>query len=221
MYFTMVLWLIFALFLFIACAILLVLEIFVPSFGLLTVFSLACLAAGIAICFNLGPITGWFGVAAAVFIVPIVWIITYKIFPNTTFGKHVTLGKPDREKGDAIPDTKELEEMLGKQGVVLSPLRPVGICDFNGKRLECVAETGYIEKDERAKSIPIKLLARSIRVEDTLGRAFRTRPIQAWTLLFHMVSLLKELEIGFVPKPIMVRKAVGPGVVQKAECWVK
>lgn len=62
------------------------------------------------------------------------------------------------------------------------------------------------EKDEKAKSIPIKLLARSIRVEDTLGRAYRTRPIQAWTLLAYMVNLLKELDIGFVPKPIMVRK---------------
>ncbi len=164
MYFTMVLWLIFALFLFVACAILLVLEIFVPSFGLLTVFSLACVATGIAICFNLGPITGWFGVAAAVFIIPVVWIITYRIFPNTRFGKSVTLGKPDREKGDAIPDTKELEAMLGKQGVVLSPLRPVGMCDFNGKRLECVAETGYIDNENKVRVIHVEGTQLTVRL---------------------------------------------------------
>ncbi len=158
------LWLIFALFLFVACAILLVLEIFVPSFGLLTVFSLASVAAGIAICFNRGPITGWFGVVAAVFIIPVVWIITYRIFPNTPFGKHVTLGKPNREKGDAIPDTKELEAMLGKQGVVLSPLRPVGMCDFNGKRLECVAETGYIEKETKIRVIHVEGTQLTVRL---------------------------------------------------------
>ncbi len=162
--FMMVLWLIFALFLFVACAILLVLEIFVPSFGLLTVFSLACVAAGIAIFFKYGAVTGWIGVAAAVVIIPIVWIVTYRIFPNTPFGKHVTLGKPDRDKGDAIPDTEELEAMLGKQGVVLSPLRPVGMCDFNGKRLECVAETGYIDNENKVRVIHVEGTQLTVRL---------------------------------------------------------
>ena len=62
------------------------------------------------------------------------------------------------------------------------------------------------DKDEKAKALPIKLLARSIRVEDTLGRTYRTRPIQAWTLLAHIVGLLKDMQIAYVPKPIMVRK---------------
>ncbi len=159
-----VLWLIFALFLFVACAILLVFEIFVPSFGLLTIFSLACVAGGIAICFNLGPITGWFGVAAAGFIIPVVWIITYRIFPNTPFGKNVTLGKPDREKGDAIPDSKELEAMLGSQGVVITPLRPVGMCDFNGNRLECVAETGYIDIENKIRVIHVEGTQLTVRL---------------------------------------------------------
>ncbi len=162
--FMMVLWLIFALFLFVACAILLVLEIFVPSFGLLTVFSLACVAAGIAIFFKDNAVTGWIGVAAAVVIIPIVWIITYRIFPNTRFGKSVTLGKPDREKGDAIPDSKELEAMLGEQGVVLSPLRPVGMCDFNGKRLECVAETGYIDNESKIRVIHVEGTQLTVRL---------------------------------------------------------
>ncbi|MCD6394738.1 MAG: hypothetical protein J7M40_14695, partial [Planctomycetes bacterium] len=162
--FMMVLWLIFAIFLFITCAILLVLEIFVPSFGLLTVFSLACVAAGIAIFFKFGPVTGWIGVFAAGAIVPIVWIIAYRIFPKTPFGKHVTLGKPNREKGDAIPDTKELEEMMGKQGVVLTPLRPVGMCDFKGKRLECVAETGYIDKESKIRVIHVEGTQLTVRL---------------------------------------------------------
>ena len=164
MEFMMVLWLIFALFLFVACAILLVLEIFVPSFGLLTVFSLACVAAGVAIFFKYGAITGWVGVFAAGVIIPIVWIITYRIFPKTPFGKHVTLGKPNREKGDAIPDSKELEAMLGEQGVVLSPLRPVGMCDFNGKRLECVAETGYIDNESKIRVIHVEGTQLTVRL---------------------------------------------------------
>jgi len=162
----MVLWLIFALFLFVVCAILLVFEIFVPSFGLLTVCSLGCLAGGVTIFFNYGAVTGWAGVVAAVVIIPVVWIITYRIFPHTRFGRHIILGKPDREKGDAIPDGKDLEAMLGKQGVVLTPLRPVGMCDFNGKRLECVAETGYIDKNSSVRVIHVEGTQLTVRLID-------------------------------------------------------
>ena len=41
---------------------------------------------------------------------------------------------------------------LGAVGVVLTPLRSVGMCDFAGQRVECVAESGYIEKDKKSKS---------------------------------------------------------------------
>ena len=160
----MALWLIFAEFLFIACAVLLVLEIFVPSFGLLTLLALASLAGGVVIFFNYGPVLGWVGVANAVVLIPIVWIITYKVFPDTRFGKSVTLSEPDRDKGDAIPDTNVLEGMNGCVGVVLTPLRPVGMCDFDGRRLECVAETGYVEKDKKVRVIHVEGTQLTVRL---------------------------------------------------------
>jgi len=54
--------------------------------------------------------------------------------------------------------------MLGKQGVVLSPLRPVGMCDFNGKRLECVAETGYIENESKIRVIHVEGTQLTVRL---------------------------------------------------------
>lgn len=162
--FIMAMWLIFALFLFGLCAVLLVLEIFVPSFGLLTVCSLASLAGGVSIFFKFGPISGWIGVGAAVVIIPIVWIITYRLFPKTPFGKHVTLGKPDREKGDGIPDMKDIEAMLGADGIVITPLRPVGMCNFDGKRIECVAETGYIERESKIRVIHVEGTQLTVRL---------------------------------------------------------
>jgi membrane-bound ClpP family serine protease len=160
----MVVWLLFALFLFVTCAILLVLEIFVPSFGLLTLFSLSCLAAGVMIFFKYGTITGWIGVTWAGVIIPIVWVIAYRMFPKSRFGKQVTLGNPDREIGDAIPDSKQLEAMLGSEGTVLTPLRPVGMCNFNGKRIECVAETGYIDTESKIRVIHVEGTQLTVRL---------------------------------------------------------
>ena len=160
----MIWWLIFAIFLFFVCAVLLVIEIFVPSFGLLTLSALACLAGGIGIFFRQGMVTGWIGVGIAVVLVPVVWVIVYRMFPNTSFGKVVTLKGPKREKGDAIADTPQLSELVDKAGVVISPLRPVGICDFSGERVECVAESGYVDRGKNVKVIHVEGTQVTVRV---------------------------------------------------------
>ena len=157
-------WFIFAVFLFFASAALLVAEVFVPSGGLLSVCSLACLAGGVVIFFNHSLAAGWIGIVVAILMIPTVLILAYKIFPKTRFGKAVTLTPPTRDLGDAIPDTDQLKELLGKTGVVLSDLRPVGMCDFDGRRVECVAETGYIEKDSKVAVIRVEGTQLTVRV---------------------------------------------------------
>ena len=149
-------WILFALFLYVLCAVLLVLEVFIPSLGLLTLLSLGVLAWGISIFFGIGSTAGWIGVGAAVIIVPGVWILTYKLFPHTALGKLMLLQKVDRAIGDAIPDRDDLQNLLGKQGISAGPLRPVGICEFDGKRVACLSESGYIERECRIRVIRVE-----------------------------------------------------------------
>lgn len=163
-------WLLLAVFLYFACAALIVAEVFVPSVGIISVFALGCLIVGIVIFFQHSVTAGWIGVGIAVVMIPAVLIIAYKIFPKTRFGKSVTLTPPEREQGDAIPDTAKLKELLGAEGLVLTPLRPVGMCDFSGRRLECVAEGGYVDKGNKVKVINVEstqLTVREIEVEDS------------------------------------------------------
>ena len=160
-------WLIiFAVFLFAACAAILVMEIFVPSFGLLTAIALLCGAAGMFMFFQQGTVVGWIGVGIAAVLIPLVWIIVYRIFPNTRFGRHIILQKVNRPKGDAIPDTDSLKELLGAEGVVLTPLRPVGNCEFPQQKVECVAETGYIEKDKKVTVVRVQGTQLTVRLTE-------------------------------------------------------
>ena len=157
-------WLIFAVFLYLVCALLIVAEVFVPSGGLISILALGCLIAGIAVFFHYSAVAGWAGVGIAVVMIPAVLIIAYKIFPKTRFGKSVTLNPPQRQQGDAVPDTARLKELLGQVGVVLTPLRPVGMCDFSGRRVECVAESGYVDKDKKVKVIHVEGTQLTVRV---------------------------------------------------------
>ena len=156
--------LVLAVFLFLACAILIVAEVFVPSGGLISILALACLVGGILLFFNRSATAGWIGVAIAIIMIPSVLIFAYKIFPKTRFGKNATLSPPQRQQGDAIPDTPKLKEMLGAEGIVLTPLRPVGMCDFSGQRVECVAESGYVNKGKKVKVINVESTQLTVRI---------------------------------------------------------
>lgn len=159
-------WLLFAVFLYAACAVLLVAEVFIPSFGLLSVCSIACLLGGLKIFFHHSRAAGWAGVVVALMMIPSMLMAAYKVLPKTRFGKRVILSPPVRERGDAIADTPQLQQMIGREGRVLTTMRPVGMCDFEGRKVECVAESGYLKKDNRVKVIRVEGTQVTVRVMD-------------------------------------------------------
>ena len=161
-------WLAFAVLLYVLFVVLLVAEVFVPSGGLISVCAALCLIAGTYIFFKHSTVAGIAGVIFGVIMIPSVLRYAYKAFPHTRFGKSVTLAPPERQEGDAVPDTPELKELLGAVGVVLTPLRPVGMCDFSGHRLECVAESGYVEKGRKVEVIDMESTQLTVRlIEET------------------------------------------------------
>ncbi len=164
---TQALWILFAVVLLILCAILLVFEIFIPSLGLLTATALLCLAGGIYIFFQVSTTVGWIGVWTAVVLIPAVWVIVYKLLPKTSIGRVLELKKVEQAMG-GIPDQEHLESLMGQSGIVLTPLRPVGMCEFDGKKIVCVADTGYIEKQTQVKVIHVegnKVIVRLLETE--------------------------------------------------------
>ena len=157
-------WLLLAVFLYIACAALIVAEVFLPSGGILSVCALACVVGGVAIFFHFSTLAGWLGILVAIVMVPSLLVGAYKVLPKTRFGRQVILARPIRERGDAISDTPDLAKLLGQKGAVLTPLRPVGMCDFAGRRVECVAESGYVPKDNKVTAIRIEGTQVTVRV---------------------------------------------------------
>ncbi len=156
----------FGIFLYMVGAALMAVEFFVPSLGLLTVCAIACLFGGGAVFFQFGPVIGWIGVVVGFVVVPVVWIIVYKLFPHTTIGRAIMIGKPNRNKGDGIPDGPQLISLMNRKGITLSKHRPVGICDFDGQRVECIAESGMIDKDKVVRVVHVEGMRVTVRRMD-------------------------------------------------------
>ena len=155
-------------FLFLACAALIVAEVFVPSGGLISACAGLCLIGGLIIFFKQSAVAGWVGMGVAAIMIPTALIFSYKLLPKTKFGKTVMLTPSQRKKGDAIPNTDKLKAMLGQTGTVVSPLRPVGMCDFSGQRLECVAESGYVNKDSQIEVIKVEGTQLTVRLIENI-----------------------------------------------------
>ena len=49
-----------------------------------------------------------------------------------------------------------LEELLGEVGVTQTALRPSGMTDFDGRRVDTVTEGGMIDKGARVKGIQVR-----------------------------------------------------------------
>lgn len=159
-------WIILAVFLYFLCAALLVAEVFVPSFGLLSLLALSSLTGGVIIFFNYSHVAGWAGIFIAVIMIPTVLVGAYKIFPKTGFGRNVSLFKPEIQPGQAIPDSDVLSELGGKSGIAVTDLRPVGMCEIDGQRLECVAESGYIDSGIEVEVIKVESTQVTVRKKE-------------------------------------------------------
>lgn len=161
-------WLVFAVFLFLISAALIIAEVFIPSGGILAIFAFFSLAGGIVIFFRHSTVAGITGLIIAVIMIPVVLVLAYKMMPRTRFGKIVLLTPPEDGRGKAIPDREKLNATIGQTGVVLSDLRPVGMVNFLGNRIECVAETGYIQKDVKVKVVKVEASQVTVRkIEET------------------------------------------------------
>ncbi len=144
---------------------LLVLEVFVPSHGLFGIGSAACIVFGVYAAFKTGLGLGYSSVALQVIAVPTIALIGVKVFRKTAIGRRVVPPNPVLTDEDTSVALGELKPLVGRTGFAISTLRPVGICEFDGQRVQCVAESGMIEARTDVRAVAI------------LGGSLSVRPV--------------------------------------------
>lgn len=120
---------------------LIIVEVFLPGFGMPGISGIVLIAVGIAIAgIQFGSVTavGVLLVLIAVLAVLISWVLR-------------RAARSDGHSKLFLNDTQELRSqddmkvLLGRHGVAKSVLRPAGIGDFDGVRLNVVTDGEYLE----------------------------------------------------------------------------
>jgi membrane-bound serine protease (ClpP class) len=135
-----------------AGVLLLGLEAFViPGFGVAGVAGIGALVAGLAMTLvGAGAtaviILGALGRVAISLLVALgAGVALLSVLPRLPYGRRLVLNTEMRsDEGYASSgDTDRLQ--LGQTGITLSPLRPAGVADIKGRRVDVVSEGGYVE----------------------------------------------------------------------------
>ncbi len=81
----------------------------------------------------------------------LVFIVLYILFQYIS--KHQLYGKIilTETLGMEKKDIGELEFFIGKEGLTLTPLRPMGTADFNGIKIDVFSDSGFIRANKKIK----------------------------------------------------------------------
>ena len=140
--------------------ILLALEIFViPGFGVAGVLGILALAGGLALSLvgvgATGPLVLYAigRVALSLLIAIGLSLVLLRFLPHLPYGRTLVLATDlDARAGYASAPETDLK-WVGKRGTAATPLRPAGIADLEGERVDVVSQGEYIEAD-----VPIEVV---------------------------------------------------------------
>ncbi|MBL4625265.1 MAG: nodulation protein NfeD [Flavobacteriales bacterium] len=164
--------------LFIGGVILLALEVFViPGFGVAGVLGIILVISGLTLSlvgnvgFEFSPVNGD-ELAQALFTVIISMVLSVslsiyfgvKLLNSKLFGSLILETSLNKEDGFISVDSSEFE-LIGREGITTTILRPVGKIEIDGNIYDASAESGYIEQGEKVKVVRFEtaqLFVRSI-----------------------------------------------------------
>lgn len=133
---------IFPLFLQIMGLLVIIAEIFIPSLGLLTVIALGIFIYSLYIVFTtISTTVGMVFAGLDIVLVPVLIIGGMKILARSPLALKRELSKKD----GVVSQKEDYDAYIDVEGLSITDLRPAGMAEINGQRLDVVADGEYIE----------------------------------------------------------------------------
>ena len=161
-----------------------VIEMFVPSGGVLGVIAAMCVVAAIVVAF----VSSFkFGVAVLLVssvAVPALLALMIQVWPNTPLGRRILIQPPAHED-EVLPDTagfRGLRDLIGKRGVAKSVMMPSGAVLIEGRTYDAVGEGTAIESGQTVQVIAVNMNRLEVRqVDRTESPLPPTAPLKSLT----------------------------------------
>ena len=131
----------------------------VPGFGVTGALGLLALAAGaIAAWTELGPL--WGGVTGGVSVVAAGAMLYW--LPKSRLGRKMVL---EHSQAEAISQ-EDRSELVGRRGITVTPLRPIGRVRFGSDEVDVMTEGEYVESNQEVEVMTVEGPRVVVRVPD-------------------------------------------------------
>jgi membrane-bound ClpP family serine protease len=145
-------------------------DLFLMS-GVLAVLSLAAIVVGVVLAFLGGGLSIGILTVLVVFLAfPLAVRLLLYFWPRTTMGRNFFLTAQSEDATVAeLPVNQELEHLKGRIGRALSALRPAGMVDFDGRRVDTITEGMMVDAGQMVRCIDVragKVVVRPIEKPD-------------------------------------------------------
>lgn len=137
---------------------LLVGELFFPS-GVLLAIALSAVVLGVAMTFlySQDPTLGLITLVAVFVAIPLLAGVVLHYSSRTRIGRRFFLSGPEEDATLAsMPVNLELEQLRGRFGRAISALRPAGVAEFDGRRVDTITEGMMVEPGQWVRCIDVK-----------------------------------------------------------------
>jgi membrane-bound ClpP family serine protease len=148
-------------------------DLLIPTGGFLFAAGLAAIAIGLVFIFVQSPTTGMMALVAVFIALPLMFAFLGHYWPRSSMGKRFVLTAGDEHATVAsLPVNLDLEQLRGRVGRTLSSLRPAGVVDFDGRRIDTITEGTMIDPDQWVRCIDVKagkVIVRQVDKPSNLG----------------------------------------------------
>lgn len=135
---------------------LLLAEVFlIPGFGLAGIGGAAAILASIFLTFG-NIVQATYSILIALGLSIAGFFLLIRFIPSTrAWRKFILFTKQEKELGYTV-GTKDLKRLTGKEGIAITPLRPSGIVEANGKKLNALTRGEYVNSNTKIKIISVE-----------------------------------------------------------------
>ncbi len=141
-----------ALLLYVTAVVLVFIDLFIPSGGLLVIMGVVSATACVLFAFRSSTTMGMTMLTVVIGSVPLLAMAAIKIWPMTPIGRRVILRTPGAsESRSSLKD--EHGELLGIVVEAEFPLRPSGEIRIGDKRFNVIARSGVVDAGERVEVV--------------------------------------------------------------------
>ncbi len=135
--------------LFVLGIVLLALDLFMPGVVLTILGSIAMLVATSMAFSQYGVSGGLLAFGCGAVLLTIALYIEYGVLPKTRYGKRFFLHA--EVHGTSQAKTSDLATLAGKEGVAITPLKPTGQIEVDGRRHEALSLDGHLSPGDRVR----------------------------------------------------------------------